>query len=505
MGLSLLLNFSLFTSFLIGVGLSFSSTIIIVKLLTDIKDIEKVYGKISMGVLIVQDLVAVIMLIFLSSIANTESGSIVLNLLQTFAFGIFGLIAVMLFSKYVLERLLDWIAESQELLFSFVIAWCLGVAIFFSLFGFSIEVGALIAGIALAASPYNHEISSRIKPLRDFFIILFFILLGSQMIPVTEIPNIQHYTFDNFSDTIAVFLNNFHYKSIFLVGIFSEIFIPALILSLFVLIIKPLIVFITLNLQRFHTKVAFQTGTSLAQISEFSLIMFIAAGQSNLIGTKEISTITLIAILTILFSSYFMTHSNALFPKLHKYLSKIEIRKPKRDMEKKIEHDLDLIIFGYDRIGYSVLKTIESLDKKYLIIDYNPAIIKKLGEKNFHCVYGDVSDQDFIEEFNLENINQFISTIPELDASIGLIRQIRKKNKKASIIVTAHKIDDALELYKEGADYVILPHFLGGEYVSTLIEKYDDNFDNFLDEKIKHIHDLKSRKEHGLEHPKHNK
>ena len=221
------------------------------------------------------------------------------------------------------------------------------------------------------------------------------------------------------------------------------------------------------------------------------------------VTANEVSLLTLIIIITILVSTYLIMHSNNIYKSVSKYLNYLELRTPKRDKEKKIDKDYSVLVFGYDRIGFSLLNTIEKLGKKYIVIDYNPEVIKKLKSKKINCIYGDASDNDFVDEFNLESANMFISTIPDIEINMLLLKQFKKRNKKATVIQTANQIDDALELYKEGSDYVILPHFLGGDYASTLIEKYAGNFEDFLHEKVNHISQLKTRKEHGLEHPRH--
>lgn len=499
-------NFTLIESMIIAIGVSFSSTIVIVKLLTDKKEIEKVPGKLTMGILIVQDLVAVISLMVISSIASASAdANLTTELIRTFILGFVALFLVLIFSKLVLERLLDLIAESQDLLFIFVISWVLGVSALFANLGFSIEIGALLAGVALASSPYQFEISSKVKPLRDFFIVMFFILLGSQMIPVSETLTHQDIFTENqsFSDSIYGLFNNISKSFSYMVNNFSIVLVPALILSLFVILIKPIIVFILLNLLGFHKKVNFNTGVSLGQISEFSLILAIIASTSGLISSSVISTITLIAIITIAISTYTIMHSRNIYLKLKRVLEKIEIRKiHRRNAEKEVDKQQEILVFGYDRIGYSLLKTIEKIHKKYVVIDYNPQIIKKLESKQVPCIYGDANDIEFINDFNLENIQLLISTIPDFETNMILIKEFKKKNHQATIILTSNQIEESLELYKEGADYVILPHFLGGDYVGTLIENYSGDFSNFLKEKVKHINELKNRKKFGHEHPR---
>lgn len=504
--ISFFLSFNFIESMLISIGLSFSSTIVIVKLLTDKKDIEKVYGKLSMGILIVQDLVAVMVLMILNSISKLGSDvNIYFELIKTFMLGILALFLVLLFSKFILEKLLDKIAESQDLFFIFIISWVLGISALFFYLGFSVEIGALLAGVALASSAYQVEISSKVKPLRDFFIVMFFILLGSQMIPVSE--TLTHAAaFEKgvgFFDSVQILISNMVLSFNYMFENFSSILIPALFLSLFVLVVKPIIVFILFNLFGFHKKVSFMAGISLGQVSEFSLILLLLALDSNLISNKIVSLITLVAIITITISTYMITHSAVFYEKMKYFISFLEIRKnARRDAEKIIEKKQDILIFGYDRIGYSLLNSIEKLNKDYIIIDYNPSIIKRLEDKKINCIYGDASDIEFLAEFELNYLELVISTIPDFETNMIILNEMRKQNHGVSIILTADKIDNALELYKHGADYVILPHFLGGDYVGSLIESYHGNFNEILVEKVKHINELKQRKELGHDHPK---
>jgi len=184
------------------------------KLLSDKEDLDTLYGKISIGFLIVQDLVAIFILMFIPMLSNNlEISSLTFNILK----GIFIIFLIWILSIYVLPRITKQIAKDQELLFLFSIGWCFLVSSIFFYFGFSIEIGALLAGIGLSMSPYRLEIAYKVKPLRDFFIIIFFIVLGSQM----------------------------HLSSI------SPILLPAIIFSLFILIGNPLIVMVLMGMLGF--------------------------------------------------------------------------------------------------------------------------------------------------------------------------------------------------------------------------------------------------------------
>ncbi len=484
--ISYALGYSFISSLFIAIALTFSSTIIIVKLLSDKKDLDTLYGKISMGFLIVQDLIAVILLMIISSFLNSTDKNPSILFIETGIFIIIVLILTYLLSKFIMPKFLESISKSTELLFLFILTWCLGIASIFQYFGFSIEVGALLAGVILASSPYQFEISAKIKPLRDFFIVMFFILLGSQMLPVVDgMENMD-----------------FAEKSSLIWDSFSPIILPAIILSLFVLVGNPLIVLILMGLLGYKSKTGFLAGLTVAQISEFSLILALLVEKAGYLTSQEVSMITLVGIITITASTYMILGGNKIYNKLEPILKKFERKNLKEKSEVKIDKNLDLIIFGYDRIGFSLLKVIRKLNKNFMVIDHNPAIIKKLKEKQINYRYGDAGDYEFLQEFNFEKIAVLLSTIPDYETNMLLLKEYKKANKYGHCILTSNNIDNALSLYKGGADYVVLPHFLGGEYIGSMIEKYEGNFQEIIIEKLKHIKELEERKENGIEHPK---
>jgi len=462
--ISRLLGFSVTVSLYIAIALTFSSTIIIMKLLSDKKDLEKLYGKISIGFLLVQDIFVIILLMIVSSFSG---GVEISDLTLGFVLGGILLIgALILISIYVLPNLSKFFAKSQEFLFLFSIGWGLGLAALFFYLGFSMEIGALIAGVALSMSPYSYEISSKMRPLRDFFIILFFILLGSQ---------------------IAF-------------GDISQFIFPAIIFSLFILIGNPLIVMTLMGIMGYKKKTGFQAGLTVAQISEFSLILIaLGVGVGHL--TNEIlSLVTIVGLITISGSTYLILYSDKIYPYLSKYLSIFERKKVKEKKENIKEYDS--ILFGYNRMGYDILKSFKKLKKKFLIVDYNPETILELSKKGIECRYGDVDDDEFLNELNLTKTKMIVSTIPEFETNLLLIHKIRQTNKKAIIMVVSHNIEEANILYDKGATYVIMPHFLGGSQVSRMIHKHGLNINKFLDEKKKHLKQLKTRRRLGHEHPK---
>ncbi|MFH1332338.1 MAG: cation:proton antiporter [archaeon] len=463
--ISRMLGFSVTASLYISIALTFSSTIIIMKLLSDKKDLETLYGKISIGFLLVQDIIAVLILVIISSFSNGLN--IVSVALITLIKGVILVGLLILISIYVLPKLCRFFASSQEFLFLFSIGWGLGLAALFNYLNFSIEIGALIAGVTLSLSPYNYEISSKMKPLRDFFIILFFIFLGSQMV----IADISRY------------------------------FIPAIIFSLFILIGNPLIVMILMGLMGYSKRNGFLAGLTVAQISEFSLILILLGIRVGHLSSEILALVTIVGLITIAGSTYLILYSDKIYPHLSKYLSIFEKKGAKKDKHYKPEI-YDAILFGYNRIGYDFLEVFKKMGKKVLVVDYNPRTIEDLSKKGLRCEYGDVDDSEFLNGLNLKNIKIAVSTIPNFETNMLLIGEIRHTNKRAIIMVISHQLDEASMLYKKGATYVLMPHFLGGQYASSMIDEYGFSFDRFVDEGKKHREYIKKRKQMGHEHPK---
>lgn len=461
----LLLGFSLTASFYIALALTFSSTIIIMKLLSDKHDTRKIYGKISIGFLLVQDVVAVILLIIISSFSNGENiANLAFDLLLK---GVMLVSFTAVLGLYVFPRLTNFFAKSQEFLLLFSLSWGIGLSALFYYMGFSIEIGALTAGIALSVSPYNLEISSKLKPLRDFFIILFFILLGSQMI---------------FTD-ISMFI------------------IPVIVLSVFILVGNPLIVMILMGFLGYPKRTGFSAGLTVAQISEFSLILIALGVRVGHLSGEILSLVTLIGLGTIAGSTYMIIYSDRIYSFLSKYLSVFE-RKNIKKMLKPIKEDYDILLFGYNRIGYDFLESFKKLRNEFLVVDYNPETIKELSKQNINCSYGDADDSEFLEELDLRGVKMIVTTIPEFETNKLIIKKARKVNPNAVIMSVAYTINQALSLYDEGASYVIMPHFLGGHHASIMTNKYGFNTKKFLNAKQKHIKYLRARIKKGHEHPK---
>ena len=450
--LAFLLGVSFIASLYIGLALSFSSTIIILKLLSDKDDLPKVYGKVTIGILLVQDLVAIVALLFISSFAGTQHVSLAQMIVTLLLKLLIAGVSVYLVTRFIIFYAIHYIAQSQELLFLFSIAWGLGLASIFYLGGSSVEVGALVAGVSLSVTPFADSIASRLKPLRDFFIVLFFILLGSNLV-----------------------LSNV-----------SSLIVPIILLSLFVLIAKPLIVFLLMNVLGYKNKQGFQAGVSLAQVSEFSFILAALGLSVGHLDKAAVTLITITGLVTITGSSYFILYSDELFPYFEKILKKLEIVRHVNKIQA-TEEAPEVILFGFDRVGHDFIEAFKKLGKSYVVVDYNPEMITQLEDTKVPFKYGDVEDVEFLRELQLTEIKLCVSTIPDVKVNSLLIKNIKQVNKHAIIIVRARERYEAKELYALGATYVVMPHYLGAKYATSMIKRIGLDMKGFAEERDRHL------------------
>lgn len=461
--ISLFLGFNLVEAVYLATALSFSSTIVVLKLISDKKELEKLYARISIGVLLIQDIFAAIALIVASTFSNgsPKIAPFVILIIK----GILLVTAVYLTGNYILPKLSKFFARSQEYLFLFSLAWGFGLASLFRYFGFSVEIGALIAGVALSVTPYSQEISTKLKPLRDFFVVLFFITLGAQ-ISFDAIPKIA---------------------------------VPLGVFVLFVLFFKPLVFEILVGLFRYSRKTGFYTALSLAQISEFSIILAILGTKLGHIREETLTLLTIVAVISISVSAYYMAHLDRLYYLFSKHLKIFE--RTRIYKEKSIVFDYKVILFGCNRAGFDFINKFNPLGQEFLAVDFDPDIIEELEKKGINCCYGDAEDGDFLDEINIDKAEVIVSTIPDYDASLFLLTKVRKANPYSVVFLISYNIDEALEFYEKGASYVILPHFIGGEVVSKYAFEAQNNPLEIRNRRTNHFNYLKERKAQGHAHP----
>ncbi len=462
---ALLLGFLSLEASYIGLALAFSSTMVVMKLLSDKRELHTLHGRIVIGILLVEDLVAIFVLSVLSSI-NTFSvpvfGIAMLKFVSLF-------LAAFLLSKYIFPVSFRFAARHQELLLIMSLAVCFLFSLSFQYLGFSIAIGAFVAGVALGNLDYNLEIIGKVKSLRDFFALLFFVSLGMGL-------------------SLAVI---------------KQVWLPLLVLLLAIFVLKPFIIMVICSLFKYTKKPAFLAASSLAQVGEFSLIIAAQGLALGHISQELFSLVVLVALMSITVTSYFIQYNQWFYRVLRAPLHLFDLFTTEGLEYLPQEVKPSIVLCGHNRIGYSILRDLLHVKKKVLVVDYNPEIISRLVQEGFHCIYGDATDEEIIEKMRLEQITLFISTVPELKDNLLLIRKVKMANKRAKVLVTANDIEDSLKLYEHGADYVILPHFLGGEHVSALIAGVQKGKVNLKEERQQHIQSLYERKGMGHNHPKH--
>lgn len=418
MGLAYLLGWDIVSGSFIGLGLAFSSTIVVIKILTEKKDLSSLYGKLTIGFLIIQDFIAIGVLVFLSGTSNLPM-TIIKGVLLVF-------ISTWVSSK-ILPKVTSWLGQSPEMLFIGAIGWCLGVAAIVASpwIGFSVELGGFLAGLALAQSSQHLQISSRVKPLRDFFLTLFFVSLGASVT----------------------------------VGQWSTIWISVLVLSGFVLLIKPLVTMAILKLLGYSHRVSFMSAVSLSQISEFSLLL------AALTNSTLLALMAMIGLITMVASNYLVIFSNKIFR-----LLKL------KDSHKMVFDEAlknHIVLIGHNRVGSLLRPVLQKLEHSLVVVDFDPAVIEELkDEANLKIVYGDMADEDLYEDLNFKKAELIVSTVPDCEDNLLLLEYLRHDKTPPITVLLASNSWDAEILYKSGADLVVIPHSVGGEYLASVLATY---------------------------------
>ena len=464
--IALIMGFVMLDAVYMGIILAFSSTIVVVKLLVDKKEITTLHARIIIGLLLVQDFFALLVLSSLVSIENFSANILLISVLKLI--GVFVLAIIL--SKYLFPKIFKLAAKSNEVLLLSSLAVCFFFSLVAIWMDFSPAIGAFIAGVTLANLPYNIEIVGRISSLRDFFAILFFVSLG---------------------------LNFFLEPGI-------NILIPFIVFFFFIIWFKPFITGLICNLFDYTRSTSFFTAISLAQISEFSLII-LGMGYVTLghISQSTYSLGILLAVATMSASAYFIEYKAKLYKKVGSIIMPFHLKHSGTHLGYMPEDkkSYDVILIGANRVGYSIINSLHKLKKDVLVVDYNPEIISDLMDKKKPCFYGDIGDTETMGRVNFKDSKIVISTVPTVEYNVSLIKKVKRINKKALIFVTAEQVNHALELYNLGADYVILPHFLGGEYASILLEEISQDENKLIVTKVEHIKELHKRKNIGHEHP----
>jgi Kef-type K+ transport system membrane component KefB len=413
----------------VAIALTFSSTIIIIKLLSDKRELDSLHGRIATGFLIVQDIVVVLVMIMLNAVGagggnvnlTWEMGSVLLK-------GLGFLAAVAILMKFVLPRVLHVMAISQELLVLFGVAWAFALAATGDMLGFSKEVGAFVAGVSIASTPYRESIGARLVSLRDFLLLFFFIDLGAQL-------------------------------DLRLLG--AQV-LPAIVLSVFVLVGNPIIVMAIMGSMGYRKRTGFMAGLTVAQISEFSLILASLGLALGHIQPETMGLVTLVGLVTIGVSTYMILYSHPLYERLSPYLRVFE--RQHSDVESRDEiaakqDEVDVIVFGLGRFGRSILSGLEQLGLRIMGIDFDPETVRNCPRDEHLVVrYGDASDPEYIAHLPLDKAKWAISTARERDVNGALMGALRHAGFQGKIAVTSHSEEEARWLEERGADVVFRPY-----------------------------------------------
>lgn len=430
------------TALYVAVALTFSSTIIIVKLLSDKRELDSLHGRIAVGFLIVQDIAVVVAMMLMGATRLGAGGdglgaaslSLLLNLVLVF-------LVLALLMRYLLPRVLHLLARSQELLLLFAIAWGVTAAVVGKQAGFGKEVGAFLAGFSLASGVYREAISARLTGIRDFLLLFFFIDLGARL---------------DFSALGAD--------------------LPAAAaLSLFVLIGNPLIVMAIMGYMGYRKRTGFLAGLTVAQISEFSVV-FVAMGVSlGHIGTDTLSMVTLVGLVTIALSSYMILYSGTLYAYCAPWLGRFERRNPFRELavesQARTTVEADVIVYGLGRYGRRLAERLKEQNLRVLGVDFDPEVVKNSRRHEMDVRFGDAEDPTFPETLPLAHARWVVSTVPQPELNLALLGALRHHGYTGRVALTAHNDHDARRLAHAGADKVLFPFDDAADFAAGVIEK----------------------------------
>ncbi|MBI4017229.1 MAG: cation:proton antiporter [Candidatus Aenigmarchaeota archaeon] len=442
-------------SFYVSLGLTLSSTVLVVKLLSDRNEINTLHANLAVGILLVQDMIAMLALAVLPNLSSIS----LFPILRPLASGIILLGVAVIAGKFLLEPVFKRFALAQEMLFLASIAWLFFLGLLAYVLDFSVSVGAFIAGVSLAPLPYRTAIIASTRSLRNFFATIFFVTIGMQV-------------------TLSGILAYWPLITVF---------------TVFVVVGNPIIVYAILAMFGFTARTSLLTGLSLAQVSEFSLILALEGARHGQISQDVIALIALVLLLSFAASTYLIIGGSQIYRIMSPFIKPLEKYAPVSRRLKFLpskKYLPEAVLIGCNRMGLTVLKALRELKLSVLVIDSNPDAIKHLMEERIPCIYGDVSDTEIVEESGLKKAKLVVSTTPDIEVSRLLVSV---KRKKPVLILTASHSEEALEFYESGADYVVLPHHLGGQHLAMLLHQSNKNLGKLVKQKVAHLEELRLR------------
>lgn len=427
---------------------SLSSTLIVVKILSDRVELDSLTSRITLGILVLQDIWAIAFLATQPNLNNFQFSIILLSLGKALLL----ILITWLLAKYLLPLIFKLSAKQSELTLIIAMGWCFTIAGIANVLGLSLEMGALIAGVSIASFPYHVQIAVKISSLRDFFITLFFVALGLQI----PMPN-------------------------------NEIIFLSLGIVLFTLFSRVITVFPILYKLKYGNRGSLIPGLNLSQVSEFSLVILSLGINYGHIKKEILSSFIISLVITALLSSIIIPYNHQIYRWLNPILEKFGLKdhieqNDKESNKESIKDEKKVIFLGFYREASSLFAELESRHGKsaldeILIIDINPETIRKLTNKNVAFAYGDIGHSDTLHHLNLENAEIIISSIPDSilrgTSNLKLLKSVKEVAPNAKIIVTAETINGAKELYSHGADYVYIPRIVSAHYLVDIIERIE--------------------------------
>ena len=328
----------------------------------------------------------------------------------------------------MLPSLLRSLARWPELLTLFAIAWAIGLASFGTGLGLSKEVGAFVAGVALAATPYRAVLAARLVTLRDFLLLFFFIDLGVQI-------DIAH---------------------------LGSVLGPAILFSVIVLVGKPIMVMALVGTMGYAKRTAITTGLSMGQISEFSLILAAMGLSLGHIDKSTMSLITLVGLITIGLSTYMILYNHWFYERLIPLLTFFKLGKPSRDVipgdsDQADKAPVDTIVFGLGRYGRNLAQELQRRGHSVLGVDFDPERVKFWQERGIATLYGDLEDVELYHALPLADAKWVVCTIPARDKSLVLLHALEHNGYAGCTAITSDTMQHREFLLSAGADVVLLP------------------------------------------------
>ena len=418
-----------------------SSTAIVVKLLYDKFELDTLPGRITLGVLIFQDLWAILILALQPHFTNPQILLVVLALAKSLVLLAIGY----LLSKYLLRWIFEKISKTPEMVVAMSIAWCAFMAGMGAWIGLSMEMGALIAGVAISTFPYSVHVTAKVLPLRDFFLTLFFLSIGMK-IPVPD----------------------------------AALLTMAAVIVVFVILSRFLTIYPLLALAGSGRRTSFIASLNLSQISEFSLVVAALGVAYGHIDQNMMSLIIYAMAITSVLSSYFINGNQAAYLLFDRFLEKIGFpSKAKEAATEEIGGHYPVVLLGFHRGARAFVDRMDAvapdLLKKILVIDFNLEVLKELNDRNIKGIFGDISSMDTLEHAHVANAHVILSTIPDMllkgTNNLSMVTTCRAVAPNAVIVATADSSDQIEALKASGADEVLLPYTLIGDHLARFVQE----------------------------------